>query len=339
MLTPGQKKFRPERITMNYYVQEGLISEVKGHDSTGYILSSNDLFFLTEYKVLKSHEKSGFVKCSRLMYNGKQKLLYYTADYKSLISMLPSLDIDGFLTIIANIFKNLIDINNIGFLRCKNIDCSFDKIFVDPNTLSVYMIYLPISADGADKLAGNVENDLRTDLIKLINTHPALNSSKTYKLCQVLANGTKSTSEIYAFILRECLGRSVPNTASDLRGERRQKTEEQLGKRTEAGTDGSLPPVRLIAQHTNEYLEFTVTKSPYVLGRSETYADGVISINKAIGRTHCQILYKNGSHFVVDLKSSNGTKINGQRLNPEQAYLLRDGDVLRLANLDFLVRI
>lgn len=323
---------------MNYYVQEGLISEVKGHDSTGYILNSNDLFFLTEYKVLKSHEKSGFVRCSRLMYNGKQKLIYFTADYKSLIAMLPSVDVDGFLTIIANIFKNLIDINNIGFLRCRNIDCSFDKIFVDPNTLSVYMIYLPITSEAADKALFNVENDLRTDLIKLINTHPSLNSTKTYKLCQALANGTKTTNEIYGFILRECLGRGIIGGAQQGYDNRHVEMTNSRSETGERSSSGDLPPLRLAAQNVGQQLEFTVTKSPYVLGRSETNADGVITINKAVGRTHCQIIYKNGNYCVLDLNSSNGTRINGQRLNPNQTYPLRNGDVLRLANLDFAVR-
>lgn len=322
---------------MNYYVQEGLISEVKGHGSTGYILNNNYIFFLTEYKVLKSHEKSGFVRCSRLMYNGKQKLLYYTADYKSLISMLPSLDIDGFLTIIANIFKNIIDIENIGFLRCQNIDCSFDKIFVDPNTLSVYLIYLPVATDGIDMLAFNVENDLRTDLIKLINTHPALSSQKTYKLCQTLANGTKTTRDIYSFILMECLGKSV-GSGNSTNGSYGGTSSGNSAFTGGNNSNGNLPPMKIIAQRVNERLEFTITKSPYILGRSESYADGIIGINKAVGRTHCQIVYKNGRYFVIDMKSSNGTQINGQRLNPEQAYPLKNGDILRLANLDFLVR-
>lgn len=320
---------------MNYYVQEGLITEVKGHGSTGYILNDNDMFFLTEFKVLRSHEKSGFVKCSKLMYNGKQKLLYYTADYKSLISMLPSLDIDGFLTIIANIFKTILDINSIGFLRCQNIDVSFDKIFVDPNTLSVYLIYLPVSNEGIDKLVFNVENDLRTDLIKLINTHPALNSPKTYKLCKVLANGTKSSSDIYSFILKECLGRGVGSAPAVNNPKGGVGNDEPNVREFKSG--GSSPSMQLVAQRVNERLEFTVTKSPYVLGRSETYADGVIGINKAVGRTHCQIVYKNNTYYVIDMKSANGTQINGQRLTTEKPYPLKNGDILRLANLDFLV--
>lgn len=337
---------------MNYYVQEGLISEVKGTGSTSYILNRNDMFFLTEYKVLKSHEKSGFVKCSRLMYNGKQKLLYFTADYKSFLSILPSLDIDGFLTIIANIFKNIMEINNIGFLRCQNIDCSFDKIFVDPNTLSVYMIYLPITVDGISNASFNVENDLRTDLIKLINTHPALNSNKTYKLCQVLANGTKTTADIYSFILRECLGKPVSGGSST--GGSGKGGSVSGGKAfnggsafdngffdddvNTGGTNGQ-KSLRLVAQKISEHLEITVTRSPFILGRSENYADGVIPNNRAIGRKHCMIEQKKGSYFVIDLNSSNGTQLNGKRLNPEQSYPLNNGDILRLANLDFRVSI
>jgi pSer/pThr/pTyr-binding forkhead associated (FHA) protein len=41
---------------------------------------------------------------------------------------------------------------------------------------------------------------------------------------------------------------------------------------------------------------------------------------------------------VIDLCSTNGTYLNGQRLLPQQSRILRDGDELRLGNLAMQVQ-
>lgn len=50
-----------------------------------------------------------------------------------------------------------------------------------------------------------------------------------------------------------------------------------------------------------------------------------------ISRLHAQIEYKEGGYYVKDLGSSNGTFLNGVKLEVEQPYLIEDGDKIAFA--------
>lgn len=76
---------------------------------------------------------------------------------------------------------------SIGFLPCKNIDLSFEKLFIDANTCQVRLVYLPVS-DGFFPDEASFENQLRTGLIRLISGHSALNSPRTQKLAADLSD-------------------------------------------------------------------------------------------------------------------------------------------------------
>ena len=67
--------------------------------------------------------------------------------------------------------------------------------------------------------------------------------------------------------------------------------------------------------------------------------DGAISYNKAISRTHCKIVYQNDRYEIIDLGSANGSYLNKKKLTPYQKYQIRSGDIVRLANSDFLIKI
>jgi hypothetical protein len=49
------------------------------------------------YKVLKKPEDKGFVKCTKVLNNGKDKLVYDVANYKSLDSLLEKISPEIFL--------------------------------------------------------------------------------------------------------------------------------------------------------------------------------------------------------------------------------------------------
>jgi len=74
---------------------------------------------------------------------------------------------------------------------------------------------------------------------------------------------------------------------------------------------------------------------PCVLGRAPgcTYRLD----NPRVSRRHCALWLREGRVFVQDLGSSNGTRLNDDRLTSPQAVF--DGDVLFLANLPFQVRL
>jgi pSer/pThr/pTyr-binding forkhead associated (FHA) protein len=51
-----------------------------------------------------------------------------------------------------------------------------------------------------------------------------------------------------------------------------------------------------------------------------------------ISRQHIRVDCKEGECYIEDNNSTNGTKINGSSINGEGRFLLRDGDVVELAD-------
>ena len=125
-------------------MQVGGIYEQRDAQSVTYILEDASLFFATGYKVLKSQEGNGFVKCNHLTHNGKDKLVYDISKYKVLSSLATTLDSVAFLSVFINLLDSVINAKNNGFMQYDNIDLSFENIYVDFNNYKVYLIYIPI---------------------------------------------------------------------------------------------------------------------------------------------------------------------------------------------------
>ena len=56
-----------------------------------------------------------------------------------------------------------------------------------------------------------------------------------------------------------------------------------------------------------------------------------------ISRKHAALLFRNDHIWVKDLKSTNGTFVNGERVEQEQEIELHDGDMLQFASFIFMV--
>ncbi len=54
---------------------------------------------------------------------------------------------------------------------------------------------------------------------------------------------------------------------------------------------------------------------------------------RGVSRAHARLHLENGLLYVTDLYSANGTRIGGQRLEPEQHYLLNHNDEFQLGAL------
>ncbi|MCE5185972.1 MAG: FHA domain-containing protein [Planctomycetaceae bacterium] len=79
---------------------------------------------------------------------------------------------------------------------------------------------------------------------------------------------------------------------------------------------------------------FTLPSTVTFLGRRED-CDFCIPLN-SVSRKHCEINLDQGKAMVRDLKSRNGTIINGK---PVQEALLKAGDILRIGPVELLVQI
>jgi len=95
------------------------------------------------------------------------------------------------------------------------------------------------------------------------------------------------------------------------------------------------PPViaQLIPENGGEPI--TIDKDVSVVGRQDEGCDITIE-HKSVSKIHCVIVRTDGLLFVRDLLSTNGTRVNGQRVT--RAALL-PGDVLAVAHAKFRVHL
>lgn len=295
---------------MNQLLENGQLQEMICGSNFAYIVADNTTFLPTEYKVLQGQGKKSFVKCMKMLFNGKTQLYYLTEGYSPLTALLPRLDAENFLIVVYNLLGDVLEVQDNGFLNCANIDISFDKIFVDPTTYKVKLVYLPLSSRLFDDVSA-FENELRSSFIKLISTLPSLTSPKMSLLSSYLQNATLSLRDLYNKIGG---GKTdpVPSAETTVR-------------------------VKIVALNAPERTEIEITKDEFILGRKQGLADGVIAFNRLIGRSHCKILRRGSQYFVVDLQSQNGTYLNKVRLQPNRPAGIKNGDVIRLANSDFQV--
>ena len=303
---------------MNALIENNYIKELECGSNFSYVLSDNNTFLSTEYKVLQSQANSCFVKCMKMMYNGHVQLYYLTKGLKSFASMIPTMDADAFLTIIANLISDIIDVKHNGFLSCQSIDIAFERIYIDPATHKVSLVYLPLSKRIYDDNS-SFENEIRTGLVKLISGVSTLSSSKTMQLSADLSNGMLSMEDLHARIK----GGKVIDRGQE------QKHPDNTGS-------GLL---RIIAMNAPTRVVFVVNKDEFVIGKKAELCDGVIDFNKMISRSHCKITQRGGQYMITDLQSANGTYVNKVKLQPNQSTPIKNGDLIRLANSDFQVSI
>lgn len=298
---------------MSSLTERGLLREMPCGANLAYILAQNVSVQPTEYKVMQNPNVNCLVSCMRMKYNGQEELYYLTAGMKNFMSVFLSSGPDNAANLIAALLKSVVELKNVGFLSCTNIDATLNKIYVDFHTNRVRLIYLPIDQRFySDELT--FENELRSALVQRID-ELAGNSHKLAKMRQLLINATISLSDIISGG-----GGSSPTTP------------------TSGPTPAKERKLILSAINAPTPFQLVVDRSEYRIGKNPEM-EGVVSFNKFIGRTHCMIL-KNGSVFsVVDLNSKNGTFVNQNKLTPQQPFGLKNGDVLRLANSDFQVTI
>lgn len=305
---------------MNMLIENGIVNKVDCGNDLAYAVNDNTIFSATEYKVLQSQSDGAFIKCMKLLYNGRIQLYYLTNHFKPLTDILYTLEANSFMSVFSNVLANIISVKNNGFLSCESVDIALEHIYVDPITYKTGLIYLPLSrrlyVDSA-----TFENEFRTSLIKLIQNLQSISSPKTMQLAMDLSNGKLSLEDIYS----RNKSLTVPETKERYQGV---SVTSQRGKR-----------VKLIATNASMPFEILVTKDEFTIGKKQELVDGAITFNKMISRSHCKIA-RQGEHFVIiDLGSANGTYVNGPRIQAGQPYPIKNGDLIRLANSEFQVSI
>ena len=98
---------------------------------------------------------------------------------------------------------------------------------------------------------------------------------------------------------------------------------------TPPAADGTpaAPPEREIVTLTIAGRKEELTSPRVVLGRSRTCDVHIADVN--VSRRHAEIRQEGATYWIVDLGSTNGTQLNGKRVERER---LRDGDTITLGS-------
>lgn len=75
-----------------------------------------------------------------------------------------------------------------------------------------------------------------------------------------------------------------------------------------------------------------ITKRNFLVGKSKSKVDYTVENNEVISRIHCEISTVGNDYYVIDRGSTNGTYLNGCRIQPQVAEKISDGDEIKLAN-------
>ena len=89
------------------------------------------------------------------------------------------------------------------------------------------------------------------------------------------------------------------------------------------------PPDVLTLARVSDGLTISV-RSGCVLGRAGETSE-FFKESRTVSRRHARIVYKDGAWAVEDLGSTNGTCLNGRRVENDRAHVLQKGDTLSLS--------
>ena len=87
---------------------------------------------------------------------------------------------------------------------------------------------------------------------------------------------------------------------------------------------------------TNE--EIIVNKTVFRLGKERSNSDYAIADNDVVSRNHADFIVRNGRYYIMDLNSKNRTFVNNNPIPPQQEIEIYVGDIIKLANEEFVLR-
>lgn len=287
------------------YSNEVFYEEKTGNEIV-ITLNSPEYFSANGYSALVNSVRMGFVPCEQMMVAGKVKLIYDTASFSSLFEMLPYMTPDMFERVSANLINKLSLFRNNMYLRCENAFLSTDKIFVNKNTMDVYLVYLPLESNDPTDYMPMFESKLREKLASLVDKYP--NLKRPAAPVQHAAPVQPVAPVQHAAPIQSNV--SVPTSRA-------------------GGTS-------FVFRSNCASPDLRITSDEFVIGKSQSRVDGVISGSNLVSRVHCKAILRDGACYIMDLNSLNGTCLNGRRINPGEMYKLVEGTRISIADMDFI---
>ncbi|UCF63195.1 MAG: FHA domain-containing protein [bacterium] len=101
-------------------------------------------------------------------------------------------------------------------------------------------------------------------------------------------------------------------------------------------------PLKLIISNTKDesfHLELEMIQEKITLGRDDSNLVILPDDKKVVSRQHAEIYVEDGTYYLTDKGSRNGTFINNNKLKPDYPYVLDDGSEFGIGNYNIQAKI
>ncbi len=293
-----------------------IIEKIAGH--AAFQFEADEEFFELGYKVLNKQKIETMLPCIHVQYNIRDRLLYDIEQYDSLEEAVSELGEKEALSILYSLFKLLLEVGSNGFVPLEAAQVGADMIFWDSKAKKVHFIVLPISKEYDI-------GDYRSWNKRMWDT---LN-----ELCSVLT--TDKEELITKYLSDE--GKLLDNISELMPVVEKYINEIEKQKNTHV----PMQQKELQLLHDGKYGQFAfyIRKKEFIIGKRRDSVDGYLGVSEAVSRLHCRIIRHDDRFLVSDMGSSNHTYVNGTLVRAQEERELAEGDKLRIADIDFKVRI
>lgn len=252
---------------------------------------------------------------------------------------------------ILEIFQKLAE----QYYNTQNLIMELDKVMVNPSVDKIYFPFVPIlyydsgvtvkdflvrliysttfdsteNTDYADHCLTILQKNMNFSRVEL----------EEYLKSQISDESRKKKIEV----IKEVQEIYNPYTDLDWKKEKskhadlEEKSERMTGSLTDVGSYGTV----VLGEAEPSYLKREKTKEQFLLKQKETTVGKkqcaiIISDNPAVSRVHAKIIRMKNQYYLLDLKATNGTKVNGEKIAAGERILLEDEDVIEFANEKFI---
>lgn len=305
---------------MAIFLGDRELMEVKCGNNFGYIVEEKDEFAYTDYKMLMKQNTERFVPCMRVLFNGNVELYYVAEYYQTFSAVIRSASKDMVQRLVVELLACVADVMNNGFLSVDKLNLDWDKIFVEPETLRVRLVYIPVRNLQTEH-ATDFEKILRQSIIEMLQR----TGNGTLSIARELVNQQISIQQICEKYMGNLSANYSVAPAAPTNGPEQRNYGEQTGD-----------ILYLLGTNLGTRIEIPLTSTSISIGKKQGLVDVVLPSNM-VSRRHCVIQKSKGRWLIVDQGSTNGTFLNGQQLLPQQFAEFHRGDVLHIANCEFRV--
>lgn len=314
-----------------------------------YIFDTDNAVSMTEFKAAQGLADIGLLIPVKALHNGCDKLIYKITGLNSLSDVVRSNG--GNISDMTGKLGRIIDeVKEFGFLQVQHLDWDMDRIFVEPDHRKIFMIYIPAEVTQPEPW----ENRYWHIIDEIKAKAPSMLAEETVPAFTVQENAQPQKTEenkkgIFKKLFKDKKPEQGTKNAASTKGGKKGKKAAAARKqvdRIEAEYSGGtelldsvfIPSLVIMGVNTSQKVEDIIGKEEYVIGKNPQHSDLVISYSKAVSNKHCSIVSINGASYVIDHQSTNGTYLNGIRLQSGERVQIKAGDKLRLANCDFVIR-